>query len=843
MPRIPQAASPLALLCRSPMPGAARRARWAPLFWVVAACATGPKGADSEGDLADGAGDGAAEGAADGAGDGADTGDCPPGTVWGGTECVPEDACADDNGGCGDPTLWACIAEPEGPPTCRFRCELDHAALTEGVASVDLGGSLASALVLTGEPTCPVVIGDDQRVVVGSGRFGAGRFVEMGHESLLGGGAGGDGVRLAENAAAWAAGEGRRAGVEPGTSAATRARLEAAGFSIVEISGGDAIADELSAIDLYVGTTYGERSPAELAALHAFVEAGGGLMVGGHAWWWAYSSGEDPALGYPGNALLGPMGLIISGETTDGGVDPVSADPPSDLLHHKRALSDLLRHLSGLAPLSAADQGLGAGTVGFAITTLPLSFSAYFDPARAFLGALPEPVIPTEGAPIRPADQPVEALVLRLESKLATEGSPEEAVVAGSAADFPGQAPSGTPTETLRLNLSPSYAGYPGSYAFSGAGAPLMVSTGAWAPAGGRVRVQVPAAWAAAGLSVRVGGWTDTLWGLDDWWRNPEISRVDAIVGEVTELVSGFGGLVYLQVPAGVSLPAGELVVEGVIAAPRFVLGQTTPTEWAALRASPAPWAELEGEHLVLMVPSEAVAGLSDPTALVEFWDAVLVADAELAAMPLPRPRKERIQLDRQISAGWMHSGYPIMAYTAVSAELTVLEGLQRNGSWGAFHELGHNHQHRSAELNGTTEATVNLWSVYAMENVVGLSRDLAHPALAPADRAARIDAYLAGGRDYEADWSVWTALETYLQLQERFGWAPFQRLFARYRAESSAPANEQARLDRWAQWSSEEVGMDLTPFYLAWGWPLSPSVATGLAGLPDWTDHPLAGR
>ena len=129
------------------------------------------------------------------------------------------------------------------------------------------------------------------------------------------------------------------------------------------------------------------------------------------------------------------------------------------------------------------------------------------------------------------------------------------------------------------------------------------------------------------------------------------------------------------------------------------------------------------------------------------------------------------------------------------------------------------------------------------MEEVIGLPRGEAHPALAPAERAARIDAYIAGGSDYAADWSVWTALETYLQVQERFGWAPFQRVFARYRAEPSAPANEQARLDRWATWTSEEVGMDLSGFYRAWGWPLSPSVDAALAGLPDWTDHPLADR
>ena len=49
--------------------------------------------------------------------------------------------------------------------------------------------------------------------------------------------------------------------------------------------------------------------------------------------------------------------------------------------------------------------------------------------------------------------------------------------------------------------------------------------------------------------------------------------------------------------------------------------------------------------------------------------------------------------------------------------------------------------------------------------------------ALDPAERQKRIAAYLATGPDF-AQWDVWTALETYLELQEAFGWAPFEALF-----------------------------------------------------------------
>lgn len=55
------------------------------------------------------------------------------------------------------------------------------------------------------------------------------------------------------------------------------------------------------------------------------------------------------------------------------------------------------------------------------------------------------------------------------------------------------------------------------------------------------------------------------------------------------------------------------------------------------------------------------------------------------------RPRAERIVLDCDISAGWMHSGYPIMAYTdpEVASQLNLPNWIGRTNAWGFFHELG----------------------------------------------------------------------------------------------------------------------------------------------------------
>ena len=243
-----------------------------------------------------------------------------------------------------------------------------------------------------------------------------------------------------------------------------------------------------------------------------------------------------------------------------------------------------------------------------------------------------------------------------------------------------------------------------------------------------------------------------------------------------------------------------------------------------------------------MTVPAEAIRTLDDPEALMNLWDAILDDQAALAGIPSDRPRAERFVLDRQISAGWMHSGYPIMAHLESTQEVVDRAFIESTGVWGPFHELGHNHQWREFVLPGTTEANVNLWSVHTSEEVLGIDRAAAHTALQPGARAQRIMDYVNGGADFWADWNVWTALETYLQLQEAFGWQPFTDLHANYYY--SLPANpalsDQEKIDAFALEFGLIVDRDLGPFFLAWGFPLSQGVLDQLAALPVWVGNPM---
>ena len=224
---------------------------------------------------------------------------------------------------------------------------------------------------------------------------------------------------------------------------------------------------------------------------------------------------------------------------------------------------------------------------------------------------------------------------------------------------------------------------------------------------------------------------------------------------------------------------------------------------------------------------------------------APLDAQADLARIDHQRVRPERMVADRQISAGALHSGYPIMGHLNHGGDAVDLATLEQRGSWGIFHELGHNHQNRDWELRGTTEATVNLWSVYTMEHVVGLPARSGHSAITATRRAQRIDQYIAQGRNYASDWRVWTALETYLQLQEGFGWPFMFAVIDQYNGltQSQRPGDEAARIEQWITRTSSVAGVDLVPFYEAWGWPVSNAARAATAGLPAWAGDPMRGR
>ena len=106
------------------------------------------------------------------------------------------------------------------------------------------------------------------------------------------------------------------------------------------------------------------------------------------------------------------------------------------------------------------------------------------------------------------------------------------------------------------------------------------------------------------------------------------------------------------------------------------------------------------------------------------------------------------------------------------------------------------------------------------------------------------IDDYLATGPSF-SKWEVWTALVTHIQLRDAFGWEFYGELFAQYRAipSSERPNNNDKRVQEWVRRSSVVAGVNLWPFYAAWGFPTpSAEVLAEVQALPPWADNPMQG-
>lgn len=340
-------------------------------------------------------------------------------------------------------------------------------------------------------------------------------------------------------------------------------------------------------------------------------------------------------------------------------------------------------------------------------------------------------------------------------------------------------------------------------------------------------------------LRVRLGAHSDNIARRSAWPRMPRISRVFPVSGPQLKVANAYGGLVYIEVPNGAD---GELTVavDGAIDAPLFVLGQTDVAAWRqTIRNAPGPWAELAADKIILTVPSSSVRKLDDPTAVLQFWDRAADAAADLSARPRDRERPERYCADLEISAGYMHSGYPLMTHLDAAADMVDIDRMQ-GGTWGLFHELGHNHQNKDWTFAGTTEVTVNLFSLYLNETLCQKDWQQAWGGNV-AKAEVRLAAALQQGRkpwgtdEGKPDYGL--RLLMYSQLQRAFGWDAFKQCFAEYRtlAASARPKDDAQKRDQWLVRFSRTVGRDLGPFFEAWGLETSAKARAEVANLPAW--------
>ena len=688
-------------------------------------------------------------------------------------------------------------------------------------------------------PRAFVVVGADsgegvREPVVAAARAKAGRVVAFGHTGYFDGGAlaWGNTARLLANAARWAAGR-----TKPSQPAPRVAVHRQRGLLAVlakqplkaEALDGTDWAGRLKPFDvLCVQSSVLTRS-ADRRAVREFVEGGGGLLMAGLGWGWLQlNRGKTLQRDHPGNRLLAPMGIVWSDgylrKAASGGFEAGVTGVRS--CHAARALDALVAHADGKAKLAPGPLVQAGAVVSRAARSLGPEDALLLPRLRRLAGQSGTGAIPSAGKPLT-RDHALARVLLTWQWNETRHLPPERVRAHSAAVEFPGPVPADAKrlTRTVRVDTA----------------VPDWHSTGLYAAPGEVITVAVPSAAAGKKLRLRIGAHGHGLWNKDAWRRFPSVLRVVSLAGPVTRAASAFGGLLYIDVPQGCKLGPIDVKIAGAVEAPYYVHGRTDVEAWRkAIRRRPAPWAELATSKVILTVPSGAVRKLDDPAKLMNFWDDVLDACAELAARPKRRRRPERYVCDVQLVAGYMHAGYPIMTHLDMPPILVDKARMMANGHggvWGLFHELGHNHQSRDWTFGGTGEVTVNLFTLYVFEKVCGLG-ERSRPSLYGRRRARTIKTYVESGRDF-AKWKrdPFLALLMYMQLREAFGWDAFRKVFAEYRdlPAGKRPRNDAEKRDQWMVRFSRAVGKDLGPFFQAWGVPTSEKARASIAKLPDW--------
>jgi len=701
-----------------------------------------------------------------------------------------------------------------------------RAEILEGVRTVASPG-IPGPVAVFGAKAEPIVVGLEgsnvQAAVVAVAERGRSRYAALGHEGYFGQGAlaVGDTGRLIENLVRWAARNRSGARVLTAGLPDVNRFLASRGWSVQE-----ADLDQPLSGDVLVMAVR-KLDPRQRKNLRRFLREGGSLIAGGPAWGFLQLNPNLRISDHPINPFLAEAGLALADGMTQGtlpgGLYDATLEPLPEV-HALKAAEELLS--DRLAPDRRAQ---AAASILQAAACLP-EREANLRPMLARIrSTVRGAVVPSASEPVR-ADQPLRRVALALEVQEAMTLPPERVKPHPAAAVFPGAVPADAPRVSRTIELEGRHAGW--------------ISTGLYAAPGEKLTVEVSPQTAGLGLSLRIGCHSDTLWHLDRWERAPEVTRVFPISQPKTVAANAFGGLVYVVVPDR-GAPAGtKLTVRGAVEAPLYVKGKTSLQEWRErIRKLPAPWAELQAENMIVTVHASAVRNLEDPDAVCQVYDDASDAQADLAGIPRARRVPERFVVDQQISAGWMHSGYPIMAYTVGISELSVdskrLREAPHGETWGHWHELGHNHQSDLWTFEGTVEVTNNVFTLYTMERVSGKKWwQSTHPAMAREETAKRLGSYLEAGAPFER-WKSdpFLALTMYVQVVDAFGWDAIREAIASYHKmpPSERPRTDDQKRDAWMRALSRATGRNMGPFFRAWGVPVSDEAVQAVANLPEW--------
>ena len=719
--------------------------------------------------------------------------------------------------------------------------QADQSDLLRGIGETKWGG-WPSPIIPIGEFSFPVGFAEGgygtNIPVISASHVGRGKMLGYGHESWVDG-HGEEETEFSLRAVEWACGENANVGLSYGAGFDDfEDELNAEGHTVhLSVTPSD-----LSGLDCLLDEFWNGHDDQDNQALVDFMLNGGGLIMGGHAWYWSYS---NTGLGhnYPGNKIAKTTGLFVSNAWGYNSVD--LSNFPHELSTPHAAIKAIRGDRINNHSLSIEDAAVADEILSVCTDVVTLDFTEFWSPLREVVNVTGWSVIEYgtlwQDVGHNMGEDPVADTLLRVEAALTQNLPADELPSHPSHVEFPGEVPANATRISRTVEINGNQSGLPSNFGYSQARSHIRMTTGLYAAPGEVVTVTLPPIAVDSDTYVLVGAHSDNLWDKSQLHRHPQIVRWWHVDQQYMEVGNAFGGPIYIAISPGSTLGDFQVTISNAVKAPTYIHGQTDVSQWLQEhRHDPAPWAEIGSDQFILTVPSNEIRDLEDPDDLMNWWDEALEMEHELYGF-LPWPRVERAVFDAQISAGWMHSGYPFMAHDLSVPDVVNVSYMSENGDWGMFHELGHNHQWMPSTLPGATETSCNFASVYLMEELVGVE---GHRAINPDQRESRMRSYFEDSPDI-ANWSVWVALDTYLIIKEEWGWGPITEALRIYYNLSGdeVPSDDLEEFNDWVLHISNSTGYNLAPYHQAWGFPLTQETFDALAHLPVWVEDPLRGE
>jgi hypothetical protein len=403
---------------------------------------------------------------------------------------------------------------------------------------------------------------------------------------------------------------------------------------------------------------------------------------------------------------------------------------------------------------------------------------------------------------------------------------------------FPGVISNNIPRISKTMTVNGNLKGNHYKFGYSGPNSVIMISSGLYANAGETISITIPENIVNKSFLI-IGCHKDNLTNKKDTLKRfPVISRQYSLTNINMNVISAFGGLVYFGIRPNSKLGKFDITISNCCNAPTYFLDKTTTEEWDLIKNVSVPWGEIVGNNIICTYPQKWLKDVVDPKPIAEYWDKVVRYQDNMVGIDRTLIRPERIVLDVQISAGSMHSGYPIMGHT-VPKHINMLkyEHLTTVGNWGPFHELGHNHQFSPWALPGHLEVSCNIFAYLVSVKLANNDNNRT-----PAKQKETLDGFLKMKQN-NTGWNEASdniKFQFYIQLLEGFGWNKMKEFFTWYtnanENEFKSDTNEKNNL--FCLRYSLAVGYNLTQYFQAWKFNITQSTIDKIKHLPVWDDY-----